>query len=73
MENGLASSVLDAPATSREQDAVRLLLLIRGAGQKPTDLDHADPGLGKAVGVVRTQVRLQKLDFLAEEPRLPGR
>ncbi|MEU5970512.1 hypothetical protein [Streptomyces globisporus] len=68
MENDLASSVPDAPVTSREQDAVRLLLLIRGAGQKPTDLDLADPGLGTAVGVVRTQVRLQKLDFWLRNP-----
>lgn len=43
MENDLASSVPDAPVTSREQDAVRLLLLISGASQKPTDLDLTDP------------------------------
>ncbi|MGQ4335523.1 hypothetical protein [Streptomyces hayashii] len=34
-----------------------------GASQKPTDLDLAHPGPGKLVGVLRAQVRLQKLDF----------
>ncbi|WP_218779426.1 hypothetical protein [Streptomyces sp. NRRL B-24572] len=54
--------------TSREQDAVRLLLLIHGASEKPNTVDLADPGLAGAVGVVRTQVRLQKLDFWLRNP-----
>lgn len=54
--------------TSREQDAVRLLLLIDGACEPVSDLDRADAGLETAVGVVRTQVRLQKLDFWLRNP-----
>lgn len=58
----------DAPVTSREQDAVRILLLIDGACEP---LDEATPesrDVDGAVGVVRTQVRLQKLDFWLRNP-----
>ncbi|MBU6533214.1 hypothetical protein HZS56_19195 [Streptomyces sp. A108] len=47
---------------------MRLLLLIHGAGERPNELDLADPSLTDAVGVVRTQVRLQKLDFWLRNP-----
>lgn len=55
------------PATSRLQDAVRLLLLIDGASEPlPTSAsDAAPPG---AVAVFRTQVALQKLDFWLRNP-----
>ncbi|MFD7978748.1 hypothetical protein [Streptomyces sp. NPDC059071] len=50
---------------SRWQDAVRLLLLIDASAQPvPAGLDAPD----EAVGVVRTQVRLQKLDFWLRYP-----
>lgn len=58
----------DERVTSREQDAVRLLLLIDGACEGVSNADRADPGLETAVGVVRTQVRLQKLDFWLRNP-----
>jgi hypothetical protein len=54
--------------TSREQDAVRLLLLIDGAAEPlpgPIADDHA---LTDAVGVVEGQTRLQKLDFWLRSP-----
>lgn len=54
--------------TSREQDAVRILLLIDGACDPPSQVDLADPGLAGAVGVVRAQVKLQKLDFWLRNP-----
>ncbi|MFF8550830.1 hypothetical protein ACF07Z_28640 [Streptomyces albidoflavus] len=50
---------------SRWQDAVRLLLLIN-ASAKPVPVDLQAPDA--AVGVVRTQVRLQKLDFWLRYP-----
>ncbi|MEU7124276.1 hypothetical protein [Streptomyces zaomyceticus] len=56
------------PVTSREQDAVRLLLLIDGACEPVTEAETALPGLGRAVGVMRTQVKLQKLDFWLRNP-----
>ncbi|MER6047231.1 hypothetical protein ACFC0M_20175 [Streptomyces sp. NPDC056149] len=68
MNHVAAASQDDAPVTSREQDAVRILLLINGASETPTGADLADPGLTDAVGVVRTQVRLQKLDFWLRNP-----
>ncbi|MDQ1045491.1 hypothetical protein [Streptomyces sp. V4I2] len=68
MDHVAAASQDDAPITSREQDAVRILLLINGASETPTGSDLADPGLKNAVGVVRTQVRLQKLDFWLRNP-----
>ncbi|MFJ1610786.1 hypothetical protein ACIOHS_46940 [Streptomyces sp. NPDC088253] len=56
------------PVTSREQDAVRLLLLIDGACEPPTEAERALPALEHAVGVMRTQVKLQKLDFWLRNP-----
>lgn len=56
------------PATSREQDAVRILLLLAGAGEPVDDTERALTGLGTAVRVVRTTVRLQKLDFWLRNP-----
>lgn len=52
---------------SRWQDAVRMLLLIDASAETlPNDLNpQAPPG---AVGMVRTQVRLQKLDFWVRYP-----
>lgn len=54
--------------TSREQDAVRLLLLIDGACEPVTSAEALDPALAGAVGVVRSQVLLQKLDFWLRNP-----
>lgn len=56
------------PVTSREQDAVRILLLLDGAGEPVDDAERALPGLGNAVCAVRTTVRLQKLDFWLRNP-----
>ena len=58
----------DDPVTSREQDAVRILLLLNSAGEELGDAERALPGLGSAVCVVRTTVRLQKLDFWLRNP-----
>ncbi|WP_406318556.1 hypothetical protein [Streptomyces sp. NBC_00118] len=58
----------DAPVTSREQDAVRILLLLDGACEAVNSAEAADPGLAGTVGVVRGQVRLQKLDFWLRNP-----
>lgn len=68
MDQGLSKPEDDERVTSREQDAVRLLLLIDGACEPVSDADLAEPGLDTAVGVVRTQVRLQKLDFWLRNP-----
>lgn len=58
-----------AGPTTRMQDAVRLLMLLNEAAEQVTDADIAgDPGLKTAIGVVRTQVRLQKLDFWVRNP-----
>lgn len=55
--------------TTRMQDAVRLLMLINEAAEPVSDEEiAADPALTTAVGVVRTQVRLQKLDFWVRNP-----
>ncbi|WP_329345004.1 hypothetical protein OG252_51545 [Streptomyces sp. NBC_01352] len=54
--------------TSREQDAVRLLLLIDGACEPLTAAEKAMPALEQSVGVMRTQVKLQKLDFWLRNP-----
>ncbi len=55
------------PTTSRMQDAVRLLLLVDGAAEPLGDpLPPAAPD--GAVGVLRTQVLLQKLDFWLRNP-----
>jgi len=52
---------------SRWQDAVRMLLLINAAAQEPrAGLDGDLPA--EVVGVVRAQVRLQKLDFWVRYP-----
>lgn len=52
------------------QDAVRILTLIDQAAEPVDDstLAASDPPLATAVGVVRTQVRLQKLDFWVRNP-----
>jgi hypothetical protein len=55
---------IDVPVTSREQDAVRILVLIDGACETGPAVGEV-PG---AVGVVRAQVRLQKLDFWLRNP-----
>ena len=52
------------------QDAVRILMLIDRAAE-PVDgavFATSDPPLAVAVGVVRTQLRLQKLDFWVRNP-----
>ncbi|GAA4240234.1 hypothetical protein GCM10022254_64150 [Actinomadura meridiana] len=68
MDQGSQLPDADERVTSREQDAVRLLLLIDGVCESVPEVDLAQPGLGEAVGVVRTQVRLQKLDFWLRNP-----
>lgn len=55
------------PTTSRMQDAVRLLLLIDGAAEPLGDPPPPAAPDG-AVGVLRTQVLLQKLDFWLRNP-----
>lgn len=59
-----------ARPTTRMQDAVRILMLIDKAAEvvDGSTLAAADPPLATAVGVVRTQVRLQKLDFWVRNP-----
>jgi hypothetical protein len=58
----------DSP-TTRMQDAVRLLMLVDKAATPITNADIAgDPALATAIGVVRSQVRLQKLDFWVRNP-----
>jgi hypothetical protein len=56
--------------TTRMQDAVRILMLIDQAGEPVTGstLAAGDTALATAVGVVRTQLRLQKLDFWVRNP-----
>lgn len=68
MGDGDAQLATDERVTSREQDAVRILLLLHGAGEPVDDAERADPGLETAVSVVRTTVRLQKLDFWLRNP-----
>lgn len=58
---------VSTPATSREQDAVRLLLLIDGAAE-PLHSPAPEPALAEAVGVLTGQTRLQKLDFWLRSP-----
>ena len=55
------------PTTSRMQDAVRLLLLIDGAGEPLADPPPPKTPRG-AVSVLRTQVALQKMDFWLRNP-----
>lgn len=57
-----------AAITSREQDAVRILLLINGAADKLPGPISDDEVLADAVGVVEGQTRLQKLDFWLRNP-----
>lgn len=55
--------------TTRMQDAVRILMLIDKAAEPTNNSDvSADAALASAVGVVRSQVRLQKLDFWVRNP-----
>lgn len=55
--------------TTRMQDAVRILMLIdKAAGPISASDVSADAALASAVGVVRSQVRLQKLDFWVRNP-----
>ncbi|MFM9812908.1 hypothetical protein ACKI16_30905 [Streptomyces scabiei] len=68
MDHEGASGEWADPVTSREQDAVRLLLLIDGACEPLTEAEKAVPALERAVGVMRTQVKLQKLDFWLRNP-----
>ncbi|MFJ9643011.1 hypothetical protein [Streptomyces sp. NPDC101206] len=68
MDQALPNPEAAERVTSREQDATRLLLLLDGACEPVSDAEHATPGLVTAVGVVRTQVRLQKLDFWLRNP-----
>jgi hypothetical protein len=68
-DGGMASQEGDpvVSGTSRMQDAVRLLLLVDGAGETLPD----PPPLNTppdAVAVLRTQVALQKLDFWLRNP-----
>ncbi|MEU5015237.1 hypothetical protein AB0G35_34190 [Streptomyces sp. NPDC021749] len=58
----------EARITSREQDAVRVLLLLDGACEPVSNADLEDPRLATAVGVLRAQLRLQKLDFWLRNP-----
>lgn len=53
---------------TRMQDAVRLLMLIDAAAEPVSADSTSHPALSTAVGVVRTQVRLQKLDFWVRNP-----
>jgi len=55
------------PATSRLQDAVRLLLLIDGAAE-PLPEPRPEGTPEGAVAVFRTQVALQKMDFWLRNP-----
>lgn len=55
--------------TSRMQDAVRILMLIDAAAEPLADGPPPnDSALQNAIGIVRTQVRLQKLDFWVRNP-----
>lgn len=72
MSAGGASAVREQMAkqtvrrATRWQDAVRLLLLIEAAAKDPADENVELPPF--TVGVVHTQVRLQKLDFWVRNP-----
>lgn len=68
MDHNGAGMEPEGPATSREQDAVRILLLIDGACEPLSVPEQAEPVLQQAVGVMRTQVKLQKLDFWLRNP-----
>ncbi|MEV4800412.1 hypothetical protein AB0K18_10385 [Nonomuraea sp. NPDC049421] len=72
MSDDLASAVREQMAkqtvrrATRWQDAVRLLLLIEAAAKDPAGDDMEMPP--STVGIVHTQVRLQKLDFWVRNP-----
>lgn len=68
MDHAVVPSHEADPVTSREQDAVRILLLLDGAGEDVEDGERGQPGLETTVCVVRTTVRLQKLDFWLRNP-----
>ncbi|MFF8772414.1 hypothetical protein [Kitasatospora sp. NPDC015120] len=68
MDHDGADIGAEGPPTSREQDAVRILLLIDGACEPLTSTEQALPALDRALGVVRSQVKLQKLDFWLRNP-----
>lgn len=53
--------------TTRMQDAIRILMLLDAAAE-PLAEASTEPALSSAVGVVRTQIRLQKLDFWVRNP-----
>jgi hypothetical protein len=55
-------------ASSREQDAVRILLIIASAAMSLRRPPDDDPALADAVAVLESQVRLQKLDFWVRNP-----
>jgi hypothetical protein len=57
-----------ARSVSKMQDAVRLLMLINSAAETLSAPPPDDPALATAVGVLRSQVRLQKLDFWVRNP-----
>jgi hypothetical protein len=59
---------VSAAITSREQDAVRILLLIDVAAEPLPGPIADDDALTDAVGVVQGQTRLQKLDFWLRSP-----
>ena len=59
--------VADGRTTSVYQDAVRLLLLIDAAAEPLTDACRAEAP-SNAVGVLHSQVLLQKLDFWLRNP-----
>lgn len=65
VDQGLPNPKTAERVTGRERDAVRLP---DGACEPVSDIDGAAPGLESAVGAVRTQVRLQKLDFWLRNP-----
>jgi hypothetical protein len=54
--------------TSREQDAVRILLIISATATPLTATPADDPALAGAIGVVETEVKLQKIDFWVRNP-----
>jgi hypothetical protein len=54
--------------TSREQDAVRILLIISATATPLTATPADDPVLAGAIGVVETEVKLQKIDFWVRNP-----
>jgi hypothetical protein len=55
-------------ATSREQDAVRILLIIAATALPLAGRPVDDPALTDAVGVLETEIKLQKIDFWVRNP-----